>query len=161
MENCPICIEPLNEGSPTVLSCGHTFHAECAVQWFRYNHSECPMCRSDNITDMWSRVTPVQRVAYMRKHRDRMPCVVAKQMTKYDGLTKSLRDSQRNLREFEKRHRQILKDHRQLRHKLMLTKSKQKGLLRQLSTVHVDQVPLLVTPVEDYNDSDATSDEEI
>ena len=31
----------------TTLECGHTFHAECAIRWFRSDHSHgrCPMCR--------------------------------------------------------------------------------------------------------------------
>lgn len=46
--NCPICFECLDSKSAYKLECGHEFHSECIIQWFRYpeNGGTCPMCRS-------------------------------------------------------------------------------------------------------------------
>ena len=40
-------MESIDERQVTTLECGHTFHAECAIRWFRSDHSHgrCPMCR--------------------------------------------------------------------------------------------------------------------
>lgn len=41
---CAIC-HNTNDGTFTKLECGHYFHCECAIKWFRSGYSECPMCR--------------------------------------------------------------------------------------------------------------------
>lgn len=41
---CPICRESI-ETNLHSLSCGHNFHVNCVVEWFR-NSPTCPMCRS-------------------------------------------------------------------------------------------------------------------
>lgn len=42
-ERCIICQDGLDHPFP--LSCGHRFHAECLVPWFRAGHRACPTCR--------------------------------------------------------------------------------------------------------------------
>lgn len=44
---CGICLCTVNAGSAIELDCKHTFHASCAVDWFRTRQSEgrCPICR--------------------------------------------------------------------------------------------------------------------
>ena len=41
---CAIC-QNTEQGTFTKLECGHYFHCECAIKWFRSGYSECPMCR--------------------------------------------------------------------------------------------------------------------
>lgn len=44
---CSICLDEMNEhGGCTTLECGHQFHVNCIVSWFRRGPSTCPMCRS-------------------------------------------------------------------------------------------------------------------
>ena len=40
---CPICLEGL--GACHALECGHEFHAECIVGWFRSGKNTCPLCK--------------------------------------------------------------------------------------------------------------------
>lgn len=48
-EICPICHDPIEITAHGPLAayklpeCGHTFHTECAVNWFRHS-PRCPMC---------------------------------------------------------------------------------------------------------------------
>jgi hypothetical protein len=44
-EPCGICLEPSSE--TCALDCGHSFHALCALKWFRSPRSQgrCPLCR--------------------------------------------------------------------------------------------------------------------
>ena len=44
IEDCPICYAPLH-GDIHKLECGHCFHTECAITWFRSGYDTCPMCR--------------------------------------------------------------------------------------------------------------------
>ncbi|KAE8703942.1 putative E3 ubiquitin-protein ligase XERICO [Hibiscus syriacus] len=50
--DCPVCrceFEP--ESEINLLSCGHTFHKECAEKWLRYLRGTCPLCRTPMVAD--------------------------------------------------------------------------------------------------------------
>jgi Fe2+ transport system protein B len=42
-EECLICYDC--EGEMHELECGHKFHTECIISWFRSGKTECPYCR--------------------------------------------------------------------------------------------------------------------
>ena len=44
--DCPICLDDLKPGEYyRKLGCTHTFHKKCIDNWFKKDHSDCPMCR--------------------------------------------------------------------------------------------------------------------
>ena len=43
--HCAICQEKCN--SEYKLECGHEFHTECLMSWFRSGQSTCPCCRDE------------------------------------------------------------------------------------------------------------------
>ena len=43
--SCCICFDDVNDNS-TELSCGHKFHSNCIIHWFRSGHQDCPYCRA-------------------------------------------------------------------------------------------------------------------
>lgn len=46
---CAVCYTEFeNENTKYTLDCNHSFHAECAIQWFRRGNSTCPLCRRGN-----------------------------------------------------------------------------------------------------------------
>ena len=46
-KTCPICLENFKEKEfYRTLDCSHCFHKKCIDQWFRKDHSDCPMCRT-------------------------------------------------------------------------------------------------------------------
>jgi hypothetical protein len=42
---CVICLSNLSAASPLELDCGHAFHAQCVLRWFRRGNPGCPICR--------------------------------------------------------------------------------------------------------------------
>ena len=44
---CPICQENLTTEIHS-LECGHKFHSECIISWFRSGSNTCPCCRDTN-----------------------------------------------------------------------------------------------------------------
>ena len=47
---CPICIENFCVGEyHKTLNCKHIFHKRCIDRWFKKDHSDCPMCRTQII----------------------------------------------------------------------------------------------------------------
>mmetsp|Transcript_108262 Transcript_108262/g.311919 ORF Transcript_108262/g.311919 Transcript_108262/m.311919 type:complete len:171 (-) Transcript_108262:208-720(-) len=50
---CCICLEAKHEGQPCwVLSCRHSFHVDCIVNWLLWRHDTdhflCPLCRQES-----------------------------------------------------------------------------------------------------------------
>ena len=47
-ENCSICLDNFVCGEyKRKLNCNHSFHKKCIDRWFKKDHTECPMCRTD------------------------------------------------------------------------------------------------------------------
>ena len=46
-DECPICMDSYcKENTAKKLECGHTFHKDCIVEWFRGDY-RCPVCRHE------------------------------------------------------------------------------------------------------------------
>ena len=46
-QDCSICIESFKTGEyQRTLECKHCFHKKCIDQWFKKDHSDCPLCRA-------------------------------------------------------------------------------------------------------------------
>ena len=43
-EICAICISTITEKDKYELECGHRFHTNCIVEWFRNSNGNCPCC---------------------------------------------------------------------------------------------------------------------
>lgn len=48
-DECPICLEPLDEQITTTLKCNHLFHKVCIDTWLRES-AICPLCRAPHIS---------------------------------------------------------------------------------------------------------------
>jgi len=62
---CAICLDLLNSQTLTI-SCGHTYHSACLLNWFEYNMT-CPVCRTKFI---WAKRKKKKR---RRRYRWRNP----------------------------------------------------------------------------------------
>ena len=47
MEECVICMEPINDKDKAVLKCGHSFHASCMFSSVVKENNTCPLCRTE------------------------------------------------------------------------------------------------------------------
>lgn len=43
-EMCAVCLSSINEKDKYKLECGHIFHTECIIKWFRNSSGHCPCC---------------------------------------------------------------------------------------------------------------------
>lgn len=44
-DECPICLDNINEKDMYVLKCNHAYHRECIDIWVNFSHkNECPLC---------------------------------------------------------------------------------------------------------------------
>lgn len=47
-ETCPICLDPILEGSRSLKVCSHRYCLPCIARWFARGRFSCPYCRSDH-----------------------------------------------------------------------------------------------------------------
>jgi len=124
-EICAICRTDLS-GTPihTLQECGHTFHVECAILWFRsprdiYVHPRhqhelgipgtCPLCRSPP-DRKYHFATRRARVKILRKlsRKNTTPDVIKKAFKKEKQLRDKEQQSILALRGYRKEYRDIL-----------------------------------------------------
>jgi len=48
-EICAICQEDLSDNIYELPECGHKYHTNCIMHWFRTNHNTCPLCQNQGI----------------------------------------------------------------------------------------------------------------
>ena len=76
---CPICLSNMNEGDNIYkIECGHTFHIECIMKWFRSSKGQCPCCLDNPFTQKhtttnlyigtWNRLYVTERCSALRRY---------------------------------------------------------------------------------------------
>lgn len=48
-DKCVICHENLIDNIYELPECGHKFHTNCIMHWFRTDHNTCPLCQNNGI----------------------------------------------------------------------------------------------------------------
>lgn len=131
-EKCAICRADLS-GAPiyTLPECGHTFHVECAVLWFRsprdpYIHPQsarhqgvagtCPLCRSPP-DKQYHFNTRAARVRLLRRlmRKDNTPAALKKIFKKEKMLKERKKQAILEFRLFRKKNRSIFSEAARLR----------------------------------------------
>ena len=77
---CVICQGELCDNRSHELSeCGHYFHANCIISWFRAGHKICPICRDSGTNQPHNRYrSRKHRIAYFKRwaHIKKVPEVI-------------------------------------------------------------------------------------
>ena len=117
---CAICQEGMNECEHK-LSCGHIFHSECIIQWFRHGPNSCPLCRDDerenksrrplNYFDTWARSSYLRRKARNKNAPKELKRLVKKLKKKEDKY----KNARKTLSNFRKENKEHIKKYRYLR----------------------------------------------
>ena len=144
------------------LECGHSFHCKCAIQWFRYNHACCPLCRATHVESSWKKKTPGQRVAIMRRVVAKLPRFMQSKVRKCNTVSTRLATTLMDRRSFRCVHADILKRDRMLERSVRMLTHQKKKLVRELAWFEVEGVPYLHVPsshgVDDADDADDSDD---
>lgn len=113
---CSICTDELGGDNVCTLSeCGHRFHAQCIVNWFRLKRS-CPMCRCEGSLGM--RVADIRtRCSQLRKRalRKDAPSELKRLVARLRESESEVKDASSRLREFVQEKKTVLKEAERLR----------------------------------------------
>jgi hypothetical protein len=110
---CTICLQE-SDAPVHKLPCGHAFHTECVMHWFREGHNECPNCRSCRVSSRLTFKTPAQRIAILRRRKTLAP-VVREQLRRHDTARVAMHKTNAELRAFSAEHKRVLQRWNHLR----------------------------------------------
>lgn len=113
---CTICAEAGENGDALTRlePCGHVFHANCVVGWFRASNDSCPNCRSTGLVRRLEVKTVGQRIGEMRRKR-RVTPEVRRALKRLDGYARRMKDLRKAEQKFAKENREVLKEYRRRR----------------------------------------------
>lgn len=134
---CVICMDALDQRAPVTLDCDHTFHAECAVQWFRAHNTTCPLCRADDIWGAWHQAsrTPMQVVAAVRRRRA-PPTHLRVPLRRLDALDASIRAQTSALSAIMRTHGHAVRRATSIRVKLRRARCEKRRVARDVAYLH-------------------------
>lgn len=126
---CVICAEETTENMHT-LPCGHSFHANCIIDWFRGAHT-CPLCRTSS---KFTRIETFTRASMLRRmsRRKNMPSELKKLVENLRIAEANTREQKKVLREFKTENKLILRRRILLEQTICKLARKERALKRQL-----------------------------
>lgn len=102
-EMCAVCLSNINENEGYKLECGHIFHTDCIVKWFRNSNGNCPCCwdnkKKHSYYGVWERPyinTRCKKLEkYSKKHDNeklkKQFDKLNKKIEEYDSLSKEIK----------------------------------------------------------------------
>lgn len=152
-EICTICADACESEAHT-LACGHTFHVECIVHWFRRENTTCPNCRSEQEDRYWTRYTPGRRIDMLRRKFKSLPKSVQRKIQKMDSYRLQRVQLRKEQNELRRRYTSVFASYNRLtsriRHSSTQYRQIRNDLVYTQATVHV---PLLAWEDEEEDSS--------
>ena len=142
MSNCSICCDTA-QNTFHELPCGHSFHADCIIQWFRSGGPTCPLCRNDSESTL-NPFTVRQRAVYLRRaSRSRDAPQPLKRMVKtLKKAEENWKKKKKELTEFNKLNRDKLKTISRLRSNKWRAERKVRSMRTRLGMYSDERFPV-------------------
>ena len=112
--DCSICQSSEPDQACHTLQCGHSFHTECIVRWFRAGHSTCPNCRSEPTENNLIYPDVMTRASLLRRHYHRAPPELKQLIENVRKAEARYRDNSAREKEVYRENRLILKEYQTL-----------------------------------------------
>lgn len=157
MDGCCTICACADDGSKTTttLDCGHTFHVGCILEWFRYEHTTCPNCRSEGGVREWIAQTPTQCLTRLRRRRrSSLPWELQRGLTKVETTRERIKELRRVCRTFRRDHAEVFREARALERKVYEAHERYDRQVNELALAATGHVPLLVLREEEEDDEE-------
>ena len=110
-EVCSICYDSL-ENNIVEIECGHTYHTNCIVKWFRTGNKNCPLCNDTTIdTTNISYLTKIETIKEIKKLGRKKSCPenIKKILIKIKNIKDKQKEKKKQLTEFKKQYKEEFK----------------------------------------------------
>lgn len=159
-DECSICYNKLLEGENIYMlpECGHCYHTDCIVAWFRVEKSngKCPLCgnRGDNNNeDLYTAYITKFRLISNHVRRKESPAWLKSEYNKYLGIKKKLENHRKEMAKFVKdtscNYLEGTKIMTKMRNKFWNLENKLRYERRKLGNIPI--VPLFIPKIKYYN----------
>ena len=108
---CSICYDSLETGT-SEIECGHKYHTNCIIKWFRTGNQKCPLCNDNTIdTSNMGYFTKITTIKEIKKLGRRKSCPVnlKKILNKIKEITNKQKIKKQEITAFKKQYREQLK----------------------------------------------------
>ena len=141
---CPICLHEMCTHFHE-LGCGHCFHTNCIVDWFRHGRSQCPLCRDDpSPIESLDGFTLRARAKQLRiiSRRKNAPRELKRMVEKIQKIEREISIYKRENRVMKSKHKDIFKKQRQLTSKVWSRERRRRIKLSLLGAYNTFLYPL-------------------
>lgn len=147
--DCSICAGTTDSPETTTLDCGHTFHVSCALQWFRYHNTTCPLCRSEYLAHPMATMPPEKRVTAMRRRRRRLSPVLQKQLRALDRVKATKKQVHTDRVKFRRMHDDVFRTYRRMWERENRLMTRETEMTDTLSKACSPVIPFLIPEEEE------------
>lgn len=154
-DNCLICHDNLCNETSHQLECGHDYHVDCIISWFRSGNVNCPYCNAkpeeigETADYYYSRADVKNKYSIIKKFSRRKNCpsyikrkinIINKNEEKLKELKQDLKDIKNEVGAYS----EIVKKHRKKNSKIWSTTRTIFNKKRDLVSV-VNIIPITIT----------------
>ena len=116
---CAVCLQPCVGTAAHTLECGHAFHTNCIVNWFRCGGGTCPVCRAKPLGEVgWETVTERAGRMLRRSRQKKASTALRSKAERYTAARDSYRDLRATYAAFRRQHSGTLREHKRLWRKM-------------------------------------------
>jgi len=140
---CCICLDTVFTEIHQLPECGHSFHSNCIIAWFRKGNKTCPLCKDEGTVQINS---IKHRFKLLRNfcRTEKAPEFLVTEMQKFDVKRKQVRKIKQKLREYEKKangnYKSIQKQISKRRANIYKAEKNLRYMKRVISSTKVDQI---------------------
>lgn len=149
MTECSICLGTCPESNYHSLpECGHTFHVNCIVSWFRSGRNSCPLCKEEGVNTQWSELRYPSKMRFLLLKRisnwKNAPPFLKHEIMDFDKRQKSIRSEKRELNKYKNEacgnYTEISKNVKKMENVILKKEKKQRRHMRQICSAQVDHI---------------------
>lgn len=155
MMECTICC--VLGGELYSLECGHSYHTDCIMEWFRRGSSSCPLCRSTSFRAMLAPASRSERVKRMIQAAKcpSAPVRLRNLVERYRERMRMRKEAREEERAFRRRHTQVLRTARKLDRRRSKHENRLEVVRDEICAFSHPNIPVpLLAPVSDDDETE-------
>ena len=137
-----------NENTSTTLECGHTFHTECIINWFRIGNSNCPICRNDPNPKQVTK-SPWGRYYEIKRKRKNVPSNILNKFKRVESWEEKEKEAKEEIKKMKKVYAPMFKKYRNLQYRAAQCRAKQTNIKYQIGRMPCEGVSILAYDSEE------------